>query len=240
MQKLIYQLLLLVQGEGDFIMHYTQLIEANHLFYEGEYRAFNYDGYLCRKDWTCWFKPNLPVSEIKKLFNFIKSWDRFFRGDIELFQKTYPKILSIIEKLKDERIEDTKFTDEMKRYVRDVFDLVANCALDNRYESTDASKILHTILPNFFVMWDKKIKDNLVGGGGRGAVYAFRFLPQMQSELNEAIETCMENQGMKREDAIAYIREETGEATLAKLVDEYNYMKFTKESPSLNDARAKN
>lgn len=222
--------------EGNSILQYTKLIEAHRLFYEGEYRAFNYDGYLSCKDWDCWFKPNLPDYEVKKLFNFIKSWDRFFRGNSKRFQKTYPKILSIVEKLKHEQIENTEFTDEMKENVRDVFDLVATCTFDNRYESTDASKILHTILPNFFVMWDKKIKDNLVGGGGLGAVYAFRFLPQMQSELNEAIETCMENRGLNREDAIAYIRKQTNEATLAKLVDEYNYMKFTKEHPSLTDS----
>jgi hypothetical protein len=216
-------------------MHYTQLIEVHHLFYEEEFRAFNYDGYLACKDWKCWFEPNLPEFEIKKLFNFIKSWDRFFRGDLERFQTTYPKILSILEKLKDERIEETKFTDQLKKDVRDVFDMVANCALDNRYESTDASKILHTILPNFFVMWDKKIKDNLVGGGGLGAVYAFRFLPQMQSELNEAIEKCMEDKWIKRGEAIAHIRKETNGATLPKLIDEYNYMKYTKEHSSLND-----
>ena len=218
------------------MMRYKQLIDTHHLFYELEDRALNYDGYLGRKDRKCWFKPNIPVSEIKMLFNFIKSWDRFFRCNIELFQKKYPKILSIVEKLKDERIEDTKFTDELKENVRDIFDLVANCALDNRYESTGASKILHTILPNFFVMWDKKIKDNLVGGGRLGAVYAFRFLPRMQSELNKAIETCIEDKWMKREDAISHIRTQTNEATLPKLIDEYNYMKITKEHPSLKDS----
>ena len=51
----------------------------------------------------------------------------------------------------------------------------------------------------------------------------------MQSELNKAIESCMKDKWMKREDTIAYIREQTNEATLPKLIDEYNYMKFTKE-----------
>ena len=214
-------------------MHFEKLIRADRLFYEGEQRAFNYDGYLSQKDWDCWFKPNLAPFEIKKLFNFIKSWDRFFRGDPELFKETYPQILEIIEKLKKEKIENSKFTEDMKKDVRDVFDLVANCAKDNRYESTDASKILHTILPDFFVMWDKEIKDNLVGGGGNGAVYAFRFLPQMQSEINEAITKCMEERFMKREDAIDFIRTKTNNKTLAKLIDEYNYMKYTKKHPEL-------
>ena len=218
------------------MMHYKKLIEADRLYYEVENRAFNYDGYLSQKDWDSWLKPNLPSFEVKKLFNFIRSWDRFFRGDPELFQKTYPQILAIIEKLKNERIENTEFTDELKKDIRDVFDLVANCALDNRYESTDASKILHTILPKFFVMWDKEIKDNLLRGGGNGAVYAFRFLPKMQSELNEAINICMKDRIFKRQDAIDYIRKNTNNKTLAKLADEYNYIKFTKKHTALKES----
>ena len=218
------------------MMHYKKLIEADRLYYEVENRAFNYDGYLSQKDWDSWLKPNLPSFEVKKLFNFIRSWDRFFRGDPELFQKTYPQILAIIEKLTNERIENTEFTDELKKDIRDVFDLVANCALDNRYESTDASKILHTILPKFFVMWDKEIKDNLLGGGGLGAVYAFRFLPKMQSEVNEAINICMKDRIFKRQDAIDYIRKNTNNKTLAKLADEYNYIKFTKKHTALKES----
>jgi len=105
--------------------------------------------------------------------------------------------------------------------------------MDNRYESTDASKILHTIIPNFFVMWDKRIRDETVQGGVRGAVYAFYFLPKMQGELKEAIETCMEDRRLTREDAIKYICEKCDGKTLAKLVDEFNYMKYTKEQPFL-------
>ena len=217
------------------MIQYKQLIETHHLFHEVENRAIDYSTYWCYKDWKNWLKPNISTSEIKTLFNFVKKWDRFFRGDIELFQKKYPKILSIIEKLKDEQIESAKFTDALKKNVRDVFDLVANCGLYNRYESTGASIILHMILPNFFVTWDKKIKSKLVGGGRLGAVYAFRFLPQMQFELNNAIETCMKDKWMKLEDAIVYIKKQTNEATLPNLIDEYNYMKFTKEHPSLND-----
>lgn len=211
-------------------MHYQELIKAHRLFYEEEHRAFNYDGYLACKDWDSWLKPDLSEFEIRKLFNFVKSWDRFYRGNIDLFQKRYPKILQIIEKLTDERLETTEFNDDIKKYVRDVFDLVANCTWDNRYESTDTSKILHTIIPDFFVMWDKKIRDHFVGGGGNGAVYAFRFLPEMQSELNNAVKTCMDGQFLNWDQAIEHIRNKVNGATLPKLIDEYNYMKCTKKA----------
>lgn len=138
-----------------------------------------------------------------------------------------------MQELKNERIEDTSFTGELKIRVRDVFDKVGNCTLIDRYESTDASKILHTILPNFFVMWDDKIKEGVIQGRDNGAAYAFYFLPKMQLELREAIETCMEERKLDRIDAIKYICEKCDGKTLAKLVDEYDYMKYTKKNPFL-------
>ena len=214
-------------------MEYKKLIEGHKLFYESEYRAFNYDGYMKCKDWTCWTNPDLPIDEIRKLFNFIKSWDRFFQGDVELFRGIYAEVSSTLQELKNERIEDTSFTGELKIRVRDVFDKVGNCTLIDRYESTDASKILHTILPNFFVMWDDKIKEGVIQGRDNGAAYAFYFLPKMQLELREAIETCMEEGKLDRIDAIKYICEKCDGKTLAKLVDEYDYMKYTKKNPFL-------
>lgn len=214
-------------------MDYKKLIEGHKLFYEGEYRAFNYDGYMKCKGWTCWISPDLPIDEIRKLFNFIKSWDRFFQGDVERFKEIYAEVFSTLQKLKDERIEDTSFTEGLKIEVRGVFDKVANCTLIDRYESTDASKILHTILPHFLIMWDDSIKEGVMQGGNNGAVYAFHFLPKMQLELREAIETCMKERKLNRVDAIRYICEKCDGKTLAKLVDEYNYMKYTKSSSFL-------
>ena len=214
-------------------MDYKKLTEAHKLFYEGEYRAFNYDGYMGCKDCKSWMDPDLPSGEVRKLFNFIKSWDRFFRGDLETFREINRAVYSTLQELKNERIEDTNFTEELKIKVRDVFDKVANCTLIDRYESTDASKILHTILPNFFVMWDDDIKEGVMQGRAMGAAYAFYFLPKMQLELREAIKTCMEERKLNRTDAIKFICETCDGKTLAKLADEYNYMKYTKKHPSL-------
>lgn len=134
-------------------LDYKKLIESDKFFYEIEYRAFNYDGYMKRKDWNIWANPDIPTQEIRLLFNFIKSWDRFFQGDVEEFKGIYKEIYPTVEKVRDEKIQDTIFTNEMTVEIRRAFDKIANCTIVNRYESTDASKILHTIVPNFFVMW---------------------------------------------------------------------------------------
>jgi len=82
-------------------------------------------------------------------------------------------------------------------------------------------------------MWDVLIKENVVQGRERGAAYAFFFLPKMQVELREVIKTCMDERKLNRSDAIRHICEKCDGKTLAKLVDEYNYMKYTKKHLSL-------
>lgn len=79
---------------------------------------------------------------------------------------------------------------------------------------------------------DDKIKQGRVESGGNGAVYAIKFLPKMQAELREAIETCMKDRKIEREEAIKYICEKCNGKT-SKTVDEYNYMKYTKGYSSL-------
>ena len=59
-------------------------------------------------------------------------------------------------------------------------------------------------------------------------MYALDFLPKMQKELLEAIETCMEQEKLERDEAIKYIRQECGNETLPKLIDEHNYVIHTK------------
>lgn len=216
-------------------MHYKKLIEAHRAFYRGEHRAGNYDRYMKQqKRWKDWGNPILRIDEIEKLFRFVRSWDRFFQGDPKTFQEIYNEIHPAIEKLKQEEVVDANLSgNELKEQLRDVFDKVANCTLVNRYESTDASKILHTILPNFFIMWDYEIRNWTVQGRRTGATYAFDFLPKMKEELEEAIATCMKEKHLSRAEAIGYIQEQTGGQTLAKLADEYNYTKYTLRCHSL-------
>jgi hypothetical protein len=187
-----------------------------------------------QKNWKNWQNPVVPFDEIEKLFHFIRSWDRFFRGEPKIFQKIYEEIHPIIKSLKNENIVDANFgNEEFKAEIEGVFGRVADCTSIERYESTDASKILHTVLPNFFVMWDDEIKNWTVHGKNNGRAYAYEFLPLMQRELTEAIETCMTEKRLEGVDAIKHICYQCGYQTLAKLADEYNYVRYTLKNQSL-------
>ena len=60
-----------------------------------------------------------------------------------------------------------------------------------------------------------------------GDTYAWEFLPGMQRELEEAIQTCMKERKLNRARAISFIRDLCENKTLAKLADQYNYMVYT-------------
>lgn len=139
-------------------MHYDDLIKAHDEFYDGEFRAEYYDRYLRNKNWALW-QISVPLFEVEKLFKFIRSWDRFFQGNEVKFLGIYEEIAPFIKKIENLRIENIDLDNsKLKKNITIVFNKVADCTLINRYESTDASKILHTIAPYFFVMWDREIR----------------------------------------------------------------------------------
>ena len=112
----------------------------------------------------------------------------------------------------------------LSQRVRDVFESVASCGV--RYESTGASKILHTMIPRLFVMWDATICAGYAVSG-TSYEYAHRFLPRVQKQLDEAIQTYMSDHARSRENAAKDLSKRAGGRFLTRLLDEYNYGKFT-------------
>ena len=219
-------------------MNYKELLKAHKKFMkEGKSRYWCYDVYMRNKS-ECWFKEaNIPEAEIMKLFWFIHTWDRNFLGDLKKFYEIYKKMHASIKCLESETIEDINLNQEIKDYITDIFDGVTKCGKEGRREWTDASKILHCILPKLFVMWDVSIREKL-RKKHRWAkpkvnkvvakYYACDFLPQMQTEASKIIESYREdNNHCSRKKAINEIRKEGSNYTLAKLLDEYNYVKYT-------------
>jgi hypothetical protein len=214
-------------------MHYAKLIRAHELFYDSEPRARFYDEYLQDKNQQDWDSGNVSLTEIERLFRFVREWEYHFHGDPAVFKRIYDGNFPAVKLLMAERIEDADFDNSSLRMrIRYIFDRVADCARIRRYESTDASTILHTILPRLFVIWGNVIKDS-VRVYSRGANYSGIFLPKMQRELMEAIKTCVREKRINRSDAVAFIENQCENKTLAKLADEYNYMKYARKNPEV-------
>lgn len=199
-----------------------------------------------------WFKDKrLPEVEIMKLFWFVRTWDINFRGDFKQFQKIYGKIYPSIKLLKSQKIEDIDFNKKTKDKknkdrIMNIFDKVTKCGKNGRGEWTDTSKILHCILPKLFVMWDVEIRKGIWRKNRKiwkrpkndkftGKEYAFYFLPKMKEEANNVIERYRtDHNHCTRRQAIKEISKKGRDHTIAKLLDEFNYVIYTiKQSPIL-------
>jgi len=112
--------------------------------------------------------------------------------------------------------------------IQNILNAFATINEAGRYESTDASKIAHAILPNLFVMWDRKIREGIMGDPNLfyAETYAMKFLPQMKQELLDLIISCNAPY-LSGEEIIKTIEEICGGNTVTKLIDQYNYMTYT-------------
>lgn len=126
------------------------------------------------------------------------------RFDISSFKQTIEeKCNPIFEKLKDKDIQSVNL-DEIKEDVESLYNILSEI---DGVKYTGASKILHLKIPRLFIMWDSYIKKYYKFEKGTANDY-FNFLKKMQETFKDV--------EWKQEDK-----------TLAKAIDEYNYVTIT-------------
>lgn len=209
--------------------HYTDLIKSHRLYSELEGRWRFYDAYMNSREPNAWLRsPDVPLREGILLFGWVHSWDPHFQGDLARFLQIYEDIFPILKRFEHNTIMDIEFTPDVKSSLCVIFDRMAMCCKTGRFESTDTSKILHGILPQLFVMWDERIRRNTVGAQNRdGRGYAYRFLPSMHKLAGGMISSYAREKQCDYESASQAISAMADNQTLAKLIDELNYLRFT-------------
>ena len=84
------------------------------------------------------------------------------------------------------------------------------------------------INPKLFVMWDDAICDGYLLAV-RTRTNPASTMPLMKKEANEAITTYMKDRNCDQNTAIKEIMLKCDGRTIAKLVDEYNWIKYRKK-----------
>ena len=82
------------------------------------------------------------------------------------------------------------------------------------------------INPNLLVMWDNRIREGygISDNGGPGYI---RFLKRIQNLAEKAVREIIDAENLTREDAIISLTSRGH--TLAKAIDEFNYVRFTEK-----------
>lgn len=200
----------------------------------------SYANYFEDKDQNKWDNPDtLDLVEAGKLLAFLNQWETRMPARLIDFKSALKKAAVELTPLMDKSILDLDLNNETSigdaedaDKVHSIFLTVAKCGGDS-IEATAASKILHTINPHGFVMWDRKIREHyaqrLLGKKTpnirEAAVeeYARRFLPAMQAVAKRALEEVMATENHNsRDDAIKSLTP-CGNS-LAKVIDEYNFV----------------
>lgn len=172
---------------------------------------------------------------------FLNSWGRMRKSfNVNKISKTIDESKTILEQLNEYKIETVELP-YLKDDILKIFQLILN--------STDspvaATKVLHVLVPNLFVMWDTTIRaaygcgiyENLVATTWKETYYIF--LTRVQRTIRKAINSYSKDSlidFMNFMDASEKLKRELyidGQKTLAKIIDEYNFMKFTRGSEEL-------
>lgn len=210
--------------------HYLDLLKAHKIFVDIEGRWKFYDAYMDSRNGASFMEcADIPLREGLLLFGFVHSWDPNFQGDLAKFLGIYKQVFPQMKSWEDAKLEEVDLTADVRSSIAVIFNRIAYCPRKKRFESTDASKILHAILPGLFVMWDSNIRKGVVREQeGNGTTYANEFLPKMQDAGREYLTSYKDEKRTSVKLAARDISRIAGGYTLAKLLDELNYVRYTK------------
>ncbi len=180
-------------------------------------------------------------SHAQDLIDFVNAWRTRTPMKAAELVAAYQRVHASLSKLAAHRFECVALDQPLgadgtaSDLAEEVFEAIATCGVRN--EAVGASKILHALVPHFFVMWDNAIAAGYASTtSARG--YAFTFLPQIGKELEEAIftyarermhlwRTLWPTRKCARKRAVAAIVKLGGDRPLPKLLDEFNFAKHT-------------
>ena len=204
-----------------------------------------YVDYLSDRDPSKWDHPNtLDYGEVDRLVSFANKWKCRMPsspGNVGRVLGGLRRVVPDLNLLKSNTLLDVRFDQNVhgtrvSQLITVSFDKIAKSSRNRsgpRYESVATSKMIHAAInPSLFVMWDNKIQKGLgYRLNNRGHGYA-QFLAGMQRLAERAITQVIDVEGYSRDDAIMSLSP-CGHS-FVKVLDEFNYAKFTLENPAVH------
>jgi len=211
-------------------MSYIELLLAHGAFYKWEKRAKAYDKYLSNKQIEKWTAERIDLDEVSKLFNFIWKWDRNFKRNDEKFRMVFKKIYAVFSSINKYDFKEIYFNyNEIKDKISQIFNRVALYYDDYIYQSTDASKILHAINPNLYIMWDSNIREGILGHNDCRYAYDYseHFIPKMLRKLEIMKSDFITHNNSNEVIFYSFLLDVSDGKSITKLLDQLNFMTYT-------------
>ena len=155
---------------------------------------------------------DLSLDDSGTMLDFLNGWGRcrLNRGLAGSLLHGLLTVAAFAKPLRNLRIEDSVLAGlvetgperlSIQRVAHCAFDELANIA---GFGPVPASKTLHVLAPGFFVMWDNAISKTF-GCRLCGYDYAFKFLPQMQTEIAECVADLMKSRELDKSQSLQHI-----------------------------------
>jgi len=217
-------------------MDHNRLIEASRVFVKNEKRDAMYKvaTYLISQFW------GVPEDMADALGVLLLTWNQaFYRYgsfDFDLLEKWLRENMGILERLRKRNIFDLNENDV--GVVKNLFESLLETLKDpkGRKSPVAVSKVLHLLAPQFFPLWDDKIarayKCFWYHSDAAPDKYV-SFMEKVKNLAESVVQSFINAEGGDRDKAIKTIRERCPQnlpftKSLLKIIDEYNYSKFTK------------
>jgi len=134
----------------------------------------------------------------------------------------------LLGEIEDKCIYEINFSDtKVRRLIEIVYDRLAKIV-----GYTGASKVLHLLYPNVFVMWDERIRSAYSIQAPTSDNYV-NFLVKIQEIIKRLINEYANKYGVNERNARLKLFEIFDNYPITKIVDEYNFLKFTKNEKAL-------
>jgi hypothetical protein len=168
----------------------------------------------------------LQINDIDNLINFLKVWMKVRRikyEDQEIRNRIYQDIKRCGDYFKQLEIKDlfSELNEDEKEKIREIFNTLSSTDIgiikERRHGPTAASKIMHIINPNLFVMWDKQIA--YAYGCEQNAEGYLKFMEIMKKEAHELLESWKHD---KSKDKL-WQEFHNEERSITKIIDEFNW-----------------
>jgi len=181
---------------------------------------------------------NLSADDVDGLVLLVNRWRTRYPSSADSRASLLAAFRSIVPNLQSlvgARLAGADFDGETGDHADAAFTAVVGA--NPRKGLTAASKFLHVVNPELFVMWDAFIRPGCGITSSPGelnppvSAYARVFLPRMQLIVRRVLREYAERHGVTVPEAETALCPPG--CTLAKLVDEYNYARFTLRDPAV-------
>ena len=181
-----------------------------------------------------WDRPELlGLEDASSLRRFLdeflaSSWHNIGKTNARVLLKAMQDVIPNLRSLQNMTLLNVDFSDvDVANAIKESFLTLERSGPDGKSYPVAASKILHAINPKVFVMWDNDIiEDHSMPHAGAWP-YTHHFLPSMKRLANSAITELEERGGLSCVDAIRCLTPCSN--SLAKVLDEYNYVRARME-----------